>query len=66
MLVRLVDHSEILRMESLGQLSCDEIVHTHLACLAAAMRAGQRYCGECSKIALSDLSSLAGKGASFA
>jgi hypothetical protein len=46
MLVRLVDHPEIFRMESLGQLSCDEIVHTHSACLAAAMRAGQRCCGE--------------------
>jgi hypothetical protein len=46
MVVRLVDHPEMLRMESLGQLSCDEIVHTHTACLAAAMRAGQRCCGE--------------------
>ena len=44
--VRLVDHPEIFRMESLGQLSCDKIVHTHLACLAAARRAGQRRCGE--------------------
>jgi hypothetical protein len=66
MLVRLVDYPEIFRMESLGQLSCDEIVHKHSACLAAAMRAGQRCCEKCSKIALSDLSSLAGQGASFA
>jgi hypothetical protein len=42
MLVRLVDHLEIFRTESLGQPSCDEILDAHPACLAAAMPAGQR------------------------
>lgn len=63
---RLIDHPEIFRTESLGQLSCDEIVRMHPACLAPAMRAGQRCRGDCSKIVLCDLSSLAGQGASFA